>query len=73
MRAMEYKSYRGTIEFSTEDNLFFGKVTDIRALISYQGETPQELVRDFRSAIDDYLTICAAEGLEPEKGLYFDK
>ena len=73
MREIEYKNFRGTVEFSEEDGLFFGKVKDIRALISYQGKTPQELIHDFHGAIDDYLETCAAEGLEPEKGQYFNK
>ena len=34
---MEYKNYLGSIEFSQEDELFFGKVQGVRALISYEG------------------------------------
>ena len=64
---MEYKGYVGTIEFSEEDELFFGKVMGIRALISYEGSTAKELVEDFHAGVDDYLEMCKAEGLEPEK------
>ena len=31
---MEYKGYVGSVEFSEEDGLFYGKVMGIRALIS---------------------------------------
>ncbi len=65
---MEYKGYLGSAEFSVEDEVFFGKVQGIRALISYEGTTVAELVADFHSAVDDYLEVCAAEGKEPEKG-----
>lgn len=64
---MEYKDYIGSIEFSEEDCIFYGKVQGIRALISYEGTTAQELVDDFHCAVDDYLTLCKAEGKEPEK------
>lgn len=64
---MEYKGYVGSVEFSEEDTLFFGKVLGIRALISYEGENAHDLVEDFHSAVDDYLELCAAEGAEPEK------
>ena len=64
---MEYKGYVGSVEFSEEDALFFGKVLGIRALISYEGENARDLVEDFHSAVDDYLELCAAEGVEPEK------
>lgn len=64
---MEYKGYVGTVEFSEPDCVFYGKVIGIKALISYEGTTGQELVSDFHSAVDDYLEVCAAENKEPER------
>ena len=64
---MEYKGYIGSVEFSEEDALFFGKVMGVRAVISYEGETAHDLIADFHGAVDDYLALCAAEGREPEK------
>lgn len=64
---MEYKGYVGSVEFSPSDELFFGKVMGVRALISYEGSTAPELVEDFHSAVDDYLALCEAEGRQPEK------
>ena len=64
---MEYKGYVGSVEFSEEDCIFFGKVMGIRALLSYEGSTARELVAGFHGAVDDYLAICEAEGKEPEK------
>lgn len=57
----------GSIEFSAEDSLFYGKVLGIRALISYEGENATDLVSDFRNTVDDYLNLCLKEGIEPEK------
>ena len=64
---MEYKGYVGSVEFSEEDALFYGKVLGIRALISYEGTNAAELVADFHGAVDDYLELCAQSGMEPEK------
>jgi len=64
---MEYKDYVGSVEFSEEDGLFYGKVMGIRALISYEGTTAHELIDDFHGAVEDYLALCEAEGKEPEK------
>ena len=64
---MEYKGYVGTVEFSEEDGLFFGKVVGIRSLISYEGTTAKELVEDFHGAVDDYLILCEKKGTAPEK------
>ena len=64
---MEYKGYLGSVEFSETDGVFFGKVLGIRSLLSYEGTTAKELVEDFHGAVDDYLELCAAQGLQPEK------
>ena len=63
---MEYKNYLGSVEFSEEDRVFYGKVLGIRALVSYEGATAQELIDDFHGAVDDYLTACEEEGTKPE-------
>ena len=63
---MQYKGYVGSVEFSENDNVRFGKVQGIRSLISYEGTTVQELLDDFHGAVDDYLALCAEEGIEPE-------
>lgn len=34
---MEYKGYTGSVEYSYEDGVFFGKAQFIRASISYEG------------------------------------
>ena len=64
---IEYKGYVGSVEFSQEDELFFGKVQGIRALVSYEGTNALELVEDFHAAVDDYLDLCLSEGKDAEK------
>lgn len=64
---IEYKGYVGSVEFSENDGLFYGKVIGVSALISYEGTTARELIEDFHCAVDDYLALCVDEGIEPEK------
>ena len=64
---MEYKGYVGSVEFSEEDGVFFGKVMGIRSLISYEGTTAKELVNDFHEAVDDYLNLCEEQKKEPSR------
>ncbi len=66
-KIMSYKGYSGSVEFSKEDNLFFGEVLGIRSLISYEGKTEKELEKDFREAIRDYLSLCKKQKIKPEK------
>ncbi len=67
MKHLEYKGYTGSIEYSPEDNLLYGKVLGIRGLISYEGETGKQLEEDFREAINTYLDDCKVKGQKPEK------
>lgn len=64
---LHYKNYIGSIEYSEEDNILYGKLQGIRALVEYEGNTIQELVEDFHTAVDDYLAVCDANNEEPEK------
>jgi predicted HicB family RNase H-like nuclease len=66
---MKYKSYLGSVHFSDEDNLFYGKLEFIRALVSYEGTDVKTLRRAFESAVDDYLQMCSESGREPERPL----
>ncbi len=63
---IEYKGYIGSVEV-LEDDTYYGKVLGIEALVAYEGDTIEELIEDFHGAVDDYLAVCEAEGIEPEK------
>ena len=64
---MEYKGYIGSVEYSETDDILFGKVQGIRSLLSYEGRSVSELIRDFHEAVDDYLAMCEADGKKPEQ------
>ena len=55
---MQYKGYVGSVEFSENDGVLFGKVLGIRSLISYDGTDAKSLVQCFHEAVDDYLEDC---------------
>jgi len=67
MKHLEYKGYTGSIEYSKEDDLFYGKVLGIKGLISFEGKTGHKLEADFQEAIDVYLADCENNGVEQEK------
>ena len=69
MNTMTYKGYVGSIEISEEDNCLYGEVLALPddTHIGYEGETVAELREDFHGAVDDYLAMCEATGMEPRK------
>ncbi len=67
MNTLTYKGYTGSVEISEEDNCLCGKVLFTRALITYEGQTLDEIKADFKDAVDDYLELCKDKGWSPEK------
>jgi len=64
---MSYKGYTGSVHYSDEDRVLFGKVEYIRSLISYEGTDVDALRNAFAEAVDDYLDLCQQEGRPPEQ------
>ena len=64
---MEYKGYLGLVEFDNEAGIFHGEVINLRDVITFQGETVQELRGAFQESVDDYLAFCVERGEEPER------
>ncbi|MDC7280692.1 type II toxin-antitoxin system HicB family antitoxin [Butyrivibrio fibrisolvens] len=64
---MNYKGYIGKVEFDDEQHIFTGEVINTRAVITFQGSSVEELEREFRNSVDDYIEWCKEDGVEPEK------
>ncbi|HEY5745056.1 MAG TPA: hypothetical protein VIU12_03175 [Chryseolinea sp.] len=55
MNMLEYHGYYGTVEFSHEDQVFYGKLFGINDIVTFEGASVKELESSFREAVDDYL------------------
>ena len=64
---LSYKNYNGTVEYSREDECLLAKVIGIKSLLSYEGQSVQELEQDFKTVIDEYLEDCKERNIEPEQ------
>jgi predicted HicB family RNase H-like nuclease len=64
---LTYKNYNGTVEYSKEDKCLFGKVVGIKSLLSYEGNSIQELEKDFQTVIDEYLADCKERNVQAEQ------
>jgi len=65
-----YNGYIGTVFFSEEDSVFYGKVVGISDSISFEGDSAKSLTEDFHNAVDEYLEFCTNSGKQPEKSLF---
>jgi predicted HicB family RNase H-like nuclease len=64
---ISYKGYFGVVEYDDDARLFHGDVINTKDVITFQGTSVDEIETAFRDSVDDYLSWCEAEGLEPEK------
>jgi len=64
---IEYKGYIGSIEFSSEDKCFYGKLEMINDLVTFEAKNADELEQNFYNAVDEYLETCKALSRDPEK------
>lgn len=64
---MEYKGYLATVEYDDEAEIFHGEVVNTRAVITFQGKSVSELLRELEQSIEDYVEWCLERGKEPER------
>jgi len=67
MNTMTHKGYTARVEYDERDNIFVGRVLGIRTIISFHGETVDQLRKEFETAVDDYIADCRSQGVRPEK------
>lgn len=67
MNTLRYKGFIGSVNFSEEDSVFFGKIEGINGMVNFEGQSVQELTEAFHGAVDDYLAYCEEEGVQPHK------
>ncbi len=64
---MTYNGYTGTVEYSEDDGILFGRLVGINDIVSYEGESVKELREAFQASVDDYLEHCKNIGKKPDR------
>jgi predicted HicB family RNase H-like nuclease len=64
---LTYKGYFGTVNFNSDDEVFYGKIFGISDLVNFEGSSVKELKESFEESIDDYLETCKSIGKQPNK------
>ena len=62
-----FKDFIGTVHFSTKDSVFYGKIEGINDLVTFEGETVNELKKAFEESVKDYIELCKEVDKEPLK------
>ena len=64
---MEYKGYHAAIKYDPDGEALHGVVVGARDVIMFQATSVEELKKEFKFSIDDYLASCAERGERPDK------
>ena len=68
MNYLEYKGYYGTVEYSDEYDILYGKLIGLKnSTILYEGRSLKELKKDFKDSVDQYIDLFEGAENEPEK------
>ncbi|MDQ2783943.1 MAG: type II toxin-antitoxin system HicB family antitoxin [Chloroflexota bacterium] len=64
---LTYKGYTADVEYDAQEGILYGHVLDLRDTITFQSENAAEIVDEFHLSVDEYLSFCAEQGIEPAK------
>lgn len=67
MTVMTHEGYDAIVEYDAETASFHGEVMNLRDVITFQGQSVEELKRALADSIDDYIAFCRDRGEDPEK------
>ena len=62
-----YKEFIGTVSYSSDDRIFYGKIEGIDDLVTFEGTSVEELESAFKFMIDQHIADCEKEGKPAEK------
>lgn len=66
---LEYNNFIGSVNYSDEDECFYGKIEGINDLVTFEGTSVKELKKALKEAVDDYIELCKAHNKEPYKSV----
>lgn len=55
---LSYKGFIGSVSYSDEDGVLFGKIEGINDLVTYESTEVSDLVKQFRLSVDEYIESC---------------
>lgn len=65
MSTMRHGDYIATVEYDLDINMFHGRIVNIRDVVTFYGESVDDLKREFEVSLRTYLVFCREKGVEP--------
>ena len=55
---LSYKGFIGSVSYSDDDGVLFGKIEGINDLVTYESTEVSDLIKQFRISVDKYIESC---------------
>lgn len=62
MSMFEYKGYKGYALYDDEEDIYYGRIINIRDMVDFHTKNRDELEKEFYSAVDDYIAFKKERG-----------
>lgn len=66
---LSHRGFVGSVHFSADDRIFYGKIEGITDLVTFVGETVSELTEAFQYVVDEHIKDCEAEILHRKRAI----
>jgi len=67
---LKYNDFIATVKYSEEDEAFIGRIEGIDSVVSFEGQSVEELKSAFREAVESYLDFCRRKGITETQKSY---
>lgn len=64
---LTYKGYIAKTHVDFKEGILSGRVINTRDTIHFQADTADQLKREFKLSVDEYIAFCRENGREPER------
>ncbi len=64
---LNYKGFTAKVEFSADDDVFFGRLLGIDDIVTFEGKTVAELKQAFQETVDFHIEVCEKTGQKLKK------
>jgi predicted HicB family RNase H-like nuclease len=55
---LNYKGFIGSVSYSDEDQVLYGKIEGINDLVTYESNEVSDLIKQFKISVDEYIESC---------------
>ena len=67
---LKYNDFIATVKYSEEDEAFIGRIESIDSVVSFEGQSVEELKFAFKEAVESYLDFCRRKGIAETQKSY---